>query len=438
MGLISRKSARTIATLNNTSQTAIRAKKTIIPLLCKVLKVPAVAIFGLLIVNVLLGAKLIHWNTAAFKNINSDVDLGDRRLGMDRALTYLNDETNVPIPTDKHGNQLSLEARIRYLELKTNSFMNFGSNPFFGVVPKPSLCQRSSTLQEFGCKAGRVGVDKDLECPGLFDHKVCLDELPKPRTKQESSKAGGKKNSDDPPCLIYDFGIREQPQFGATMAIDFGCEVHGFDPSLVSTNWWDSNRAKELRELPNYHFHPYGAGGVDGVVTLKEYNWDQVSILRYPTYTLDCEGRDPCGLVSHDSKAFKIPVKTLPTIIKELGHEGKTIDVLKIDVEGSEYAFLENLLDSTGGCPDFIKQISMEWHHFSWDSRYGEGASPSINAIVTLLHTCGLKNFWQYSEGGWPAGEKIYQDLGMKDVRYNLASFLLDTSKRKGSLRATH
>lgn len=42
------------------------------------------------------------------------------------------------------------------------------------------------------------------------------------------------------------------------------------------------------------------------------------------------------------------------------------------------------------------------------------------------------------SEGGWPAGEKIYQDLGMKDVRYNLASFLLDTSKREGSLRATH
>lgn len=367
-----------------------------IPLLCKAVKVPVAAIFVLLMVNMLLVAILIHWNMAAFEAINSDVDLDDRRLGMDRSSTHLNDETNVPIPTDKHGNQLSLEARIRYLELKTNSFMNFGSNPFFGLVANPSLCQKSSTLQEFGCKAGREGVHgNNLKCAGLFDHEVCLDELPKPGTKQESPEAGGKKNSDDPPCLIYDFGIRAQPQFGATMARDFGCEVHGFDPSPVSIDWWDSDGAKELRELPNYHFHPYGAGGVDGVVTLKEYNWGQVSILRYPTYTLDCQGKDPCSLVFHDSKAFELPVKTLPTIIKELGHEGKTIDVLKVDVEGSEYAFLENLLDSIGGCPDFIKQISLEWHHFSWDSKYGEGASPSINAIVTLLHTCGLKSFWQ-------------------------------------------
>mmetsp|Transcript_13715 Transcript_13715/g.16155 ORF Transcript_13715/g.16155 Transcript_13715/m.16155 type:complete len:400 (+) Transcript_13715:84-1283(+) len=398
-----------------------------IQLLCKAVKVPVGAIFGLLIVIVIL---VIILNIAAFETSNSDVDLGDHRLGIGSASTHLNDETNVPIPTDKHGDQLSLEARIRYLELKTNSFMNFGSNPFFAIAANPSLCQRSSKLLEIGCKAGRKHVDKALKCPGLFDHQICLDELPKPGTK--------KKNSNYPPCLIYDFGIRAQPQFGETMARDFGCEVHGFDPSPVSADWWDSNDAKELRELPNYHFHPYGAGGVDGVVTLKEYTWGQVSILRYPTNTLDCEGKDPCGMVRHKSKSFKLPVKTLPTIIKELGHEGKAIDVLKIDVEGSEYAFLENLLDSTGGCPDFIKQITLEWHHFSWDSRYGEGASPSMNAIATLLHTCGLKNFWQYSEGGWPAPDKIYDDLGMKDVRFNLASFLLDNSKREGSLRATY
>ena len=81
--------------------------------------------------------------------------------------------------------------------------------------------------------------------------------------------------------------------------------------------------------------------------------------------------------------------------MKELGHEGRTIDVLKVDVEGSEYAFLENLLDSSNGCPAFISQITLEWHHFSWDMRYGEGSNPSMNAISTLLHTCGLKLIWR-------------------------------------------
>ena len=59
-----------------------------------------------------------------------------------------------------------------------------------------------------------------------------------------------------------------------------------------------------------------------------------------------------------------------------------------------------------------------------WDPRYGEGSSPSINAIVTMLHTCGLNMFWQYSAGGWPSNQKIFVDMDMKDVRYNLASFI--------------
>lgn len=329
--------------------------------------------------------------------------------------TTLLDQTNVPIPTDKSGNQMSLEERVRYLELKINAFMNFGTDPFFASKLQPSLCNQSTDLTEYGCKKGMDVTDDyvKIRCNGLFDHKICIDRLPKPGTKHR-----------DLPCLVYDFGIREQPQFGATMARVFGCEVHGFDPSPVSTGWWESNDSKKLRDLPNYHFHPYGAGGTDGSVTLNEYDWGQVSILRYPSFVRDCTGKGThCDLINQKSKSFQLPVKTLPTIIKELGHVGRTIDILKIDVEGSEYAFLENLLDSTAGCPDFINQITLEWHHYDFDSRYGEGSNPSMNAIATLLHSCGLKNFWQHSVGGWPSNMKIYHDLDMKDVRYNLASF---------------
>lgn len=358
-------------------------------LLCKNVKVPVWALFAL----------LIYCNILAFKKFVYDKDTAN--LGDDRLLnlpSLLHGETNVPISTDKYGNQMSLEERVRYLELKANAFMNFGTDPFFASKTKPSVCRKDTDLTEYGCKIGMEGVherNQKKNCPGLFDHKICIDGLPEPGTKHELKQ--GENQDRDPPCLVYDFGIRAQPQFGATVARVFGCEVHAIDPSPVSTEWWKSDDVKQLRDLPNYHFHTYGAGGTDGVVTLKEYNWGQVSILRYPSHVLDCkkEGEANCDLNYHESKSFQLPVKTLPTVIKELGHVGRTIDILKVDVEGSEYAFLENLLDLTAGCPDFIKQISLEWHHYSWDARYGEGASPSINAIATLLHTCGLKNFWQ-------------------------------------------
>jgi len=346
----------------------------------------------------------------------------------------LDDTSNVPIPTHSDGTRLSIEERLRYLELKTNAQLNFGSDPFFGSDPK-STCKNTTFLREFGCFPGQPGYRENVyieaNCPGYFDHQVCLDHFPKPQAS-DINVLRRRSEEGEAPCLVYDFGIRDMPTFGATLAKTFGCEVHAFDPSPVSIEWWDGPKANELRELPNYHFHPYGAGGIDGDLELKEYDWGQVSIIRYPGFTVDCEGYDPllkgqgkgCKLLATGTqKSFKLPVKTLPTIIEELGHEGRTIDILKVDVEGSEFSFLENLLDSTGGCPEFVEQLAIEWHHMPWDPRYGEGSSPSINAIATLLHTCGLQMFWQHSVGGWRSPEKIFVDLDMKDVRYNLASF---------------
>ena len=296
---------------------------------------------------------------------------------------YLHDQTNVPIPSHIDGSPMSIEERLRYLELKANAFMQFGTDPFFQALKTSKSCKNMSNLEEWGCKAGD-------NCNGLYDHWVCLDQLPNVGTKYEASA--------NPPCLIYDFGIRSQPHFGEVMARKFGCEVHAFDPSPISKEWWAHKDTQGLRDLPNYHFHPYGSGGTDGTIVLQGYNWGQVSILRYPTLQVNCKNKTDkdthCHYDHHDSQKFFLPVKTLPTIIKELGHEGREIDILKIDVEGSEYSFLENLFDSTGGCPSFIQQVSLEWHHFGWDTRYGEGSSPSINTIVTLLHACGLKTFW--------------------------------------------
>lgn len=383
-----------------------------------------IVLWGSIILNVLFLLHVIYRRYSS-KN-NQNLRTQPRKT---TRLSHLNDESVVPIPRDSKDNILSLEERLRYLEMKFATRVSFGTkDPFVGSSDNPKACGRQSDLKEFGCTENHPYNGYSFkDCPGFFDHHVCLDILPPPNSSSKKKKA--------PPCLVYDFGVRDMPTFGLTMAQTFGCEIHAFDPSPVSVKWWNSETHAARAAIRNdpevsklYHFHTYGSGGIDGTINLVDYDWGQVSLLRYPPYVVDCNQTDiskPCKVnPTNQQKAYPLEVKTLNTIRKELGHQDRIIDYLKIDVEGSEFAFLEQMLDTNGGCPAFIRQIGIEWHHFSVDSRYGEGSSGQVNAIVALLKSCGFELFWQWSKLGWKSGERIFHDLEMKDVRYNLASFI--------------
>jgi hypothetical protein len=82
---------------------------------------------------------------------------------------------------------------------------------------------------------------------------------------------------------------------------------------------------------PEYKFFPVGAGGVDGPLVLREYNWGQVSIIQYPTRVVDtnnCTEDGACRYKFYSQNSFTIPVKTLKTIMTELGHN--YINLLKL------------------------------------------------------------------------------------------------------------
>jgi len=312
---------------------------------------------------------------------------------------------------------LSLRARVRYLELKTNARMNWANHYNLDWIQHPHECKNIHRLKEFDPKCD------ENNCDGIYDQPVCLDDFtcqtPQCRgqgaTTQQFSKAA------QPPCLVYDFGIREQPELGVRFAKDFGCEVHAFDPSPISTAWWERVREEFHADIPNYHFHNYGAAGRDGDVTLFEYNWGQVSMMQYPLYInhTSCidDGRMHCRIEAPRQSEFKLPVRTLMSVMRELGH--KHISVLKIDAEGAEYAFLEQAFDTFGCLP--IDQISLEWHHFSLDSRYGQGSSPEINTLVTLMHRCGFRQVFKSST--WTSPDAVYHHMGMSNMRYNIALF---------------
>lgn len=168
-----------------------------------------------------------------------------------------------------------------------------------------------------------------------------------------------------------------------------------------------------------------------GAIKLYEYNWGQVSIIQNPAHlnASNCDGKT-CQIVypANKQKSFDLKVKTLPSIMKQLKH--KYVDIIKVDVEGSEYALMENMFDVLG-CPP-CDQFTVEWHHFTLDQRYGAGSSPPLNALVTLMHRCGFRQFHHHLEGGWPTSDQIYLDMHMNDVRYNIVSFMKDPSKGRG------
>ena len=159
---------------------------------------------------------------------------------------------------------------------------------------------------------------------------------------------------------------------------------------------------QRAKRHPNYHFHPYGSGGVDGTLTLFEYNWGQVSIFNWG---------DPHDHKHGPKKDFRLPVKTLPTIMQELGHD--RLSILKIDVEGSEWQFMENMFDKMG-CPP-VDQITIEYHHFSHDKRYG--AIPEISVVNNLLRACGFKTYDRLH------AFSVYDDKFKKHMTYGMAGY---------------
>jgi hypothetical protein len=99
------------------------------------------------------------------------------------------------------------------------------------------------------------------------------------------------------------------------------------------------------------------------------------------------------------------------------------VDVLKLDVEGSEFAFLQSAIDDFD-CPP-VDQMTVEWHHFNFDPRYGGGSSPEINVLATYIHDrCNMRQYQvNFANGGFVDSSRWAKDAGLV-LRYNTGSFV--------------
>lgn len=144
----------------------------------------------------------------------------------------------------------------------------------------------------------------------------------------------------DKNSIIYSFGIGEDISFDTEIIRDYQCRVFGFDPTPKSIHWLKSQNTP-----PSFHFYPYGLGTQTEKVKFHlPKNKEHISGSVFDH-----------GLVSEEDYV-EVPLKSFRDILAETGHQ--YIDVLKMDIEGSEYLVIDDILRS--GIP--IRQLLLETH----------------------------------------------------------------------------
>jgi len=145
----------------------------------------------------------------------------------------------------------------------------------------------------------------------------------------------------DRSSVIYSFGTGRDISFDKECIRKHGASVFAFDPTPKSIEWIGNQK------LPDrFHFHPYG------ISASKSGQAD---------FFLPANPRAVSGsLVKHKEvdagQSVKVMMMTFDDIIRVLKHTH--IDVLKMDIEGTEYDVIDAILAS----PVSVDQILVEFH----------------------------------------------------------------------------
>ena len=165
--------------------------------------------------------------------------------------------------------------------------------------------------------------------------------------------------------IVYSFGVGEDISFDTDMAGLFGSQVYLFDPNPEVAGGFPDLESG----------YPCGAGrlfyravGLGPVSTEKGREWDLVIKGRA------CEAR------------------SLLDISRSLRHA--RVDIVKLDIEGGEYASLSEILSSGALTELDVKMVLVEFHFWD-DERFGD--------FIRLIAALAREDFWLYRKEFNPA-----------------------------------
>lgn len=168
----------------------------------------------------------------------------------------------------------------------------------------------------------------------------------------------------DERSVVYSAGVGDDISFDLGLIARYGMTVHAFDPTPKSIAWLHA------QSLPSeLVVHEYGIAPCDGEATFyrpEDPTHMSLSVVERATPT----------------ETIALPVRELEGIMRELRHS--SIDLLKIDIEGSEYAVLEDLV--ARAIP--VEQLLVEYHH-----RFPGIGAEKTQASIDLLERHGYRLF---------------------------------------------
>jgi FkbM family methyltransferase len=175
----------------------------------------------------------------------------------------------------------------------------------------------------------------------------------------------------DSDSVVYSLGIGTDITFDLSLIAAYGVTVHAFDPTPGSIAY------VEGQPLPSrYKWQALGVAADDGRASFfPPANSQHIShSLSHRSATGD--------------RAIQVEVRRLSTIMQSLAH--RTIDVLKMDIEGAEYEVLDEILQSA--LP--VQQILVEFHH-----RFPEIGIERTRRAVDQLNAAGYRIFFASESG---------------------------------------
>jgi FkbM family methyltransferase len=157
---------------------------------------------------------------------------------------------------------------------------------------------------------------------------------------------------------VYSFGVGEDISFDLAAIDRFDVTIDAFDPTPRSLEWINQQKLPDA-----FRFHSVGLAANDG-----EVEFFAPEKAQNVSYSAKPATHSDLGL------KVKAPVKRLETLIAELG--GTPPDILKMDIEGFEYAVIEDIL---AGCVR-PQQWLIEFHH----RMYNIGNDKTQDAVAKL------------------------------------------------------
>ena len=140
------------------------------------------------------------------------------------------------------------------------------------------------------------------------------------------------------------------------MIKETGATVHGFDNTPGSNRYFErsANALAARAEYANFHRHAYLLSSSDGVLELDLPKGHRNS------YTATATG----SAYGFRGRRWTAPCRTLSSLMRMLNHTH--LDVLKVDIESSEFAVFDELAAAVAPTPPVLRlpacQLLVEFH----------------------------------------------------------------------------